>query len=148
MLGDAVGSITTLRCVRAAGRGLGGTRDWRVGESRAEQQTWRAVKRPARGSREAPSSHYSKRRGRAPTHAARSANAGVLALESLDISSAPPSINYMATTGLGQDSAAIHARMYKDSVYGAQLTADARALAEHYVRCVRACARAWEGRGR
>ena len=54
----------------------------------------------------------------------------------------PPSINYMASTGLGQTSAEEHAKMYKASMYGSTASAASNALANTYVRLLEANAEA------
>ena len=50
----------------------------------------------------------------------------------------PPSIQYSATSGLGQEASAVHARMYKQSTYGASVTAASTALASCYLRMAEA----------
>lgn len=58
---------------------------------------------------------------------------------SLHIALPPPQIKYMATTGLGAESSKEHARMYKMSAYGSELTPSATLLCVHYLRYNHLC---------
>ena len=135
MLGDETSSITTLRCaawhhpMRYHPRSQhhvchahGATSPWCFAHTRWIESSRHTV---AHGTVALSPSRT----------ACRSTGAGLEALAELNLEIEPPKLKFTATTGLGTEANETMARFYKTSTYGSELTAAAKSLLEHYLRC-------------